>query len=179
MNYFAYWWTKLRLLAAGYAVRRAKKQVLLDIQNSRRITKLLENPYQRFIRVSAKREELAVRFKRLSGQKDGCPPILGMRFDAGETTLAKTAEDIPLYDRTLALARHQNGDWGGVTECVWTENNRNLKNGRGVVRSLYLSVNRRLFRIETDLTNSKTNIRWEREMNEPDGPNQKTDKAAA
>ena len=71
MNRFSYWWTKLRLRAAGCAVRWAKKQVLLDIQNSRRATMLLENPYQRFIRLSAKREELAVRLKRLSGQPDG------------------------------------------------------------------------------------------------------------
>ena len=47
MNRFSYWWTKLRLRAAGCAVRWAKKQVLLDIQNSRRATMLLENPYQR------------------------------------------------------------------------------------------------------------------------------------
>ncbi len=33
MNRFSYWWTKLRLRAAGCAVRWAKKQVLLDIQN--------------------------------------------------------------------------------------------------------------------------------------------------
>ena len=52
-------------------------------------------PYQRFIRFSAKREELAVRLKRLSGQPDGRPPILGIRFDAGEITLSGTAEDIP------------------------------------------------------------------------------------
>ena len=73
---------------------------------------LLENPYQRFIRLSAKREELAVRLKRLSGQPDGRPPILGIRFDAGEITLSGTAEDIPLYDQKIALVRHQNGDWG-------------------------------------------------------------------
>ena len=163
MNYFAYWWTKLRLRAAGCAVRWAKKQVLLDIQNSRRATMLLENPYQRFIRFSAKREELAVRLKRLSGQPDGRPPILGMRFDAGEITLSGTAEDIPLYDQKIALVRHQNGDWGGVTEQEWAENNRSLQNGRGVVHSLYLSGNCRLFRLETDLADSKTTIRWERE----------------
>ena len=71
MNYFAYWWTKLRLRAAGCAVRWAKKQVLLDIQNSRRATMLLENPYQRFIRFSAKREELAVRLKRCRDNRMG------------------------------------------------------------------------------------------------------------
>lgn len=163
MNRFSYWWTKLRLRAAGCAVRWAKKQVLLDIQNSRRATMLLENPYQRFIRLSAKREELVVRLKRLSGQPDGHPPILGIRFDAGEITLSGTAEDIPLYDRRMALVRHQNGDWGGVTEQEWAENNRSLQNGRGVDRSLYLSGNCRLFRLETDLADSKTTIRWERE----------------
>lgn len=163
MNYFAYWWTKLRLRAAGYAVRLAKKQVLLDIQNSYRVTMLLENPYQRFIRLSAKREELAVRLKRLSGQTDGRPPILGIRFDTGEIALAETAEDIPLYDQRMALVRHQNGDWGAVTDRKWNENNRNLQNGRGIVCSLYLSGNCRLFRLETDLANSKTTIRWERE----------------
>ena len=163
MNRFSYWWTKLRLRAAGCAVRWAKKQVLLDIQNSRRATMLLENPYQRFIRFSAKREELAVRLKRLSGQPDGHPSILGIRFDAGEITLSGTAEDIPLYDRRMALVRHQNGDWGGVTEQEWAENNRSLQNGRGVVRSLYLSGNCRLFRLETDLADFKTTIRWERE----------------
>ena len=109
------------------------------------------------------REELAVRLKRLSGQPDGHPPILDIRFDAGEITLSGTAEDIPLYDRRMALVRHQNGDWGGVTEQEWAENNRSLQNGRGVVRSLYLSGNCRLFRLETDLADFKTTIRWERE----------------
>ena len=65
------------------------------------------------------------------------PPILGIRFDAGEITLSGTAEDIPLYDQKIALVRHQNGDWGGVTEQEWAENNRSLQNGRGVVHSLY------------------------------------------
>ena len=99
MNRFSYWWTKLRLRAAGCAVRWAKKQVLLDIQNSRRATMLLENPYQRFIRLSAKREELAVRLKRLSGQPDGRPPILGIRFDAGEITPVSYTHLAPKTDR--------------------------------------------------------------------------------
>ena len=104
-----------------------------------------------------------MRLKRVSGQPDGRPPFLGIRFDAGEITLSGTAEDIPLYDQKIALVRHQNGDWGGVTEQEWAENNRSLQNGRGVVHSLYLSGNCRLFRLETDLADSKTTIRWERE----------------
>ena len=121
---------------------------------------LLENPYQRFIRLSAKQEELVVRLKRLSGQPDGHPPILGIRFDLRRDYSFRNGGGYPPYDRRMALVRHQNGDWGGVTEQEWAENNRSLQNGRGVVRSLYLSGNCRLFRLETDLADSKTTIRW-------------------
>ena len=105
-----------------------------------------------------------MRLKRLSGQPDGRPPILGIRFDAGEITLSGTAEDIPLYDQKIALVRHQNGDWGGVTEQEWAENNRSLQNGRGVCPfpvSFRETADYSVF--ETDLADSKTTIRWERE----------------
>ena len=98
MNRFSYWWTKLRLRAAGCAVRWAKKQVLLDIQNSRRATMLLENPYQRFIRLSAKREELAVRLKRLSGQPDG-RPLSWVYVLTRRDYSVRNGEDIPFTTR--------------------------------------------------------------------------------
>ena len=119
MNRFSYWWTKLRLRAAGCAVRWAKKQVLLDIQNSRRATMLLENPYQRFIRLSAKREELAVRLKRLSGQPDGRPPILGIRFDAGEITTPPSTRQSRAWTATKLARSFQESETSSRRTRAW------------------------------------------------------------
>lgn len=177
MKCLDYWWTKLRLLATNFAVRLTKKQMLSSVYDSRRTTAQMDDAYRRFIAVSVRQAELAVHLKSLSDQ-NGQYPLLGMRFGIGEVTVSPPAKTIPLYDRKLAMVRHQNGDWGNISEYEWTENNRNLQNSCGVVRSKYLSGSHRLFRIETDLATSKTNIRWECEMNEPDDPNQKTDGAA-
>ena len=127
MNYFAYWWTKLRLRAAGCAVRWAKNRCSWISRTAggqpccwkTHISGLSGFP--------------------LSGKNSRCASSacrdnrMGARlswvyvFDAGEITLSGTAEDIPLYDQKIALVRHQNGDWGGVTEQEWAENNRSLQ----------------------------------------------------
>ncbi|MFQ9847121.1 MAG: hypothetical protein ACLRXC_09655 [[Clostridium] leptum] len=98
MNRFSYWWTKLRLRAAGCAVRWAKKQVLLDIQNSRRATMLLKTHISGLsgFPLSGKNSRCASSACRTTGW---APPILGIRFDAGEITLSGTAEDIPFTTR--------------------------------------------------------------------------------
>lgn len=162
MNYIAYLWTKFRLLLSGYAVRLAKNRMLSGIRNSRHTTVQMDSAYRRFIEASARQERLAVRFKHIVSQDDN-RPVLGLCFEPGEITLSRTAEDIPLYDRTMAVIRHQNGDWGNVPEGEWMKNNHNLRNGCGVVRSKYQFGGKQLFQIETDLTKSKTQIRLERE----------------
>lgn len=158
MNYIDYWWTKLRLRIMRHVVRWTKKQLLLDIRNSRRAVKLLENPYKRFTRVSEKQEELAVHLKRIIGQNSE-KPILDIRFDTGMISCSHAVDNkIPPYHLEMALVRHRNGDWGDVSSSEWTENNRNLQNGCGVVLSKYHLGKQLIFQIETDLTKSKTRV---------------------
>ena len=164
MNRFSYWWTKTAPAGSRMCCALGQKTGAPGIQNSRRATMLLENHISGLSGFPLSGKNSRCASSALSGQPGlGARLILGIRFDAGEITLSGTAEDIPLYDQKIALVRHQNGDWGGVTEQEWAENNRSLQNGRGVVHFPVSFRERRLFRLETDLADSKTTIRWERE----------------
>lgn len=165
MNRIKYLFTKLRLHFVARRALLAKSKMESAIKNSNHATESMSRRYQRFLSLSAKREQIAVSLKRITRKKTN-RPILKVNLDIGAVTVSPNAENaITKLDIEMALARHKNGDWGDVTKIVWLYNNESAQSGSGNILSRYSYFGGDYFTIKTDLKRKTTSIQLE-EINE-------------
>lgn len=160
-----YLFVRIRLRLAGRWALAAKERLTAAVRDSRDTTQLLDRRYGQLLSLAARRERIAVEYKRLLRlrSKSNCP-ILRIRLESGEIHTSPQAEQaLTAFDRTVVLARHQYGDWGDIPPTDWWYNNVAAQSGEGLIRSRYSCQDNRYVRIETDMKNKQTKIRLEDE----------------
>lgn len=162
MNRLNYLFTKLRLHIAEHRALLAKSKMESAIKSSRNATESMSRRYQRFLSLSAKREQIAVSLKRFTRKKTN-RPILKVNLDIGSITVSPNAENvITKLDIEMALTRHKNGDWGDVSKKDWSYNNEAAQSGSGKLFSRYSYFGGDFFTIRTDLNRKTTSIQLEK-----------------
>lgn len=154
---------RIRLRLAARRTLTAKNRVMSTIQESRGTTQQLDKRYGQFLALAARKERIAVEYKRLLRlhHKTDCP-ILRIRLEIGEPQVASQAQKkLTAFDRTLALTRHQYGDWGDIPAADWRYNNVASQSGEGKIHSQYRCENGGYICIETDVAKRQTQIQWE------------------
>jgi len=86
------------------------------------------------------------------------PEFTASRFPLGLVVVTTTALDVLTpVDIKGALFRHSQGDWGGVSEADWAENELSLKEGFRIL-SAYVAENGTRFWVITERDRSVTTV---------------------
>lgn len=158
MNRVSYLAAKLRLYLARNQANTAKKNLNRVIRNSSAAADEISSSYERFLAESRKQEQCAIDLKRIKNERSK-RPLMKISLNTGNfTVLPKAAEKLTQFDVEMALTRHQNGDWGRVSEARWQKNNEAARAGIGKICSGYPLFGNGFFFVETDLAKEKTRV---------------------